>query len=151
MKKAPTNMLYEEDKCVKCRQDFLDYSNKCDSYLLLIHKTCAIILILIHNLKQNAFPQKNKEGKKASFHICEDCKVRLNRMPFMIKMIDKMKKDMETSKSEMKKDKEEFKFKLKPPLMREPYATVIQNNQINEPKIKLSLPTLVTKPKVTQD
>lgn len=116
--------------CMKCKQqcDAEEQYYKCDSCLQNIHKKCL-----------NITPSEVKcmpLQKRILLLICEDCKQLIARMPYMVKLIEDMKKDIESLKSSVRK---------------ETYANVLQSNSIkDENNPKISPPTLVFKPKKDQ-
>lgn len=129
-------MADEEDicdnTCVKCKQICLEEYYKCDSCLKRIHKKCA-----------NITPSEVKcmpLQKRVLLLMCDECRTLVARMPFMMRLMEEMKRDIETIKSEMKST---FKEKS--------YATVLQNNHNDKVNIKTNLPTIVIKPKVAQN
>lgn len=116
-------------KCVKCKQTCEEEFYNCDSCLQRIHKKCSYIT----SSEVKCMPLQ----KRVLLLICEECKLFIARMPYMMKLIEEMKKDIEI---------------LKTANQNTTYASTLQGN-INpkEDVIKKNPPTIIIKPKVPQD
>lgn len=126
------NDLSDNNKCVKCKQICSEDYFKCDSCLNRIHRKCA-----------NLTPSEVKcmpLQKRVLLLICEECKMYIARMPHMIKLMEEMKRDIDAIRNDMRA-----------PLPEKTYANVLQNGPNLKGKFKSSLPTIVIKPKVTQN
>lgn len=121
-----------DSRCIKCKQDCLENYYNCDSCLNRIHKGC----ININPSEVKCMPLQ----KRVLFLICDECKIFIGRMPFMMKLIEEMRRDIETIKTEIKSSS-----KI------ESYASVLQNNQIKTLNNKTPLPSIIIKPRVVQN
>src|SRR3978361_812977 len=120
-----------DSKCVKCKQCCLDDYYNCDSCLNRIHKKWM-----------NITPSEAKcmpLQRRVLLLICDECKIFVARMPFMMKLMEEMRRDIETIKSEIRSSKKET------------YSTVLHNGQIERVNNRTNLPSIVIKPKVAQN
>lgn len=82
--------------CVKCKQACTEECYKCDSCLNRIHKACTNITAS----EAKCMPLQ----KRILMLICEDCKLFIARMPFMMKILEELKMDMEAVKTSMERN-----------------------------------------------
>lgn len=95
----------DDNKCVKCKQTCSEEYYKCDSCLHKIHKKCANI----NPSEVRCMPLQ----KRVLLLICDECRMFMARMPFMMKLLEEMRKDIDAMKLSFQGDT---------------YANVLQSN-----------------------
>lgn len=119
-----------DDNCLKCEKICEeDQYFKCDSCLRKVHKLC----INISTSETRCMPLQ----KRVLLFLCGGCKQLVARMPYMIKMMEEIKKDIEL---------------LKGSTTRGSYAAAVQvpNRTVTIANSVKTLPTLIIKPKLPQ-
>lgn len=130
-----------EENCTKCKQTITENNYyKCDSCLQKVHKACWALSAS----EAKCMPLQ----KRLLLLICDDCKTLLVRMPYMMKVLENMRKDVEHLKQNISaavllgaNEKSPEK-----PL----YSDVIKTNNVEKSRIS-NTPTLIIKPKQTQE
>lgn len=122
----------DENSCLKCKQKCDEDFYNCDSCLKKLHKKCSNVT----SSEARCIPLQ----KRVLLLICEDCKQLIARLPYMLKIMEVMKKDIESLKSSVQCS-----------VHRENYAAVVRSKAINPAsKAQEILPTLILKPKTSQ-
>ncbi|CAG9769972.1 unnamed protein product [Ceutorhynchus assimilis] len=127
----------EEIICVKCEKSISDDCFECDCCLGRMHRTCA----LLGGSETKVMPLQ----KRVLMLICEKCKKYLIRMPYMIKMIDDLRDEIQELKSSIKNGGTQ---------QGETYAQILRKegriDNAQRVQINYSTPTLIIKPKAKQ-
>lgn len=122
----------EVNSCIKCKEKCDDDYYTCDSCLERIHKKCSNVT----SSEARCIPLQ----KRVLLLICEDCKQLIARLPHMLKIMEDMKKDIESLKSSVQCS-----------IQGKNFATIVKTQPINAAnKVKETLPTLILKPKTSQ-
>lgn len=80
----------DQNTCIKCKQTCDEDFYKCDSCLKKIHKECSNL----SSSEARCMPLQ----KRVLLFICEECRKFIARMPYIVKLIEDMKKDIEALK-----------------------------------------------------
>ncbi|CAG9759826.1 unnamed protein product [Ceutorhynchus assimilis] len=117
-----------EDQCVKCKNNCEEEYYNCDSCLKRIHRKCSNIA----PSEARCMPLQ----KRMLLLICEECKSLIARMPFIIRMLEEIQRDVEALKTARPK---------------ESYAAAVVRNETNREGDRTCLPTIIIKPKKNQN
>ncbi|CAH1957455.1 unnamed protein product [Acanthoscelides obtectus] len=121
----------EAEVCIKCKTEFHGDNGyyKCDLCFGSVHKDC----VNLTSSEVRCMPLQ----KRVLLLICDECKQLIARMPYMVKMMEEIKRESPDLKANYRKDT---------------YANVLKNttsapDSINKP----SLPTITIRPKSQQN
>lgn len=126
-----------EDKCLSCIKPINDDQYfTCDSCLGKIHKSCANLTAS----ESKCMPLQ----KRLLLLMCTECRKLLARLPYIMKILDEVKNDLDTIKNN--------KEMCNSMTTCNTYAEALSSNrnQASKPRI-VNTPTLVIKPKKQQD
>lgn len=116
--------------CLECEQVCDEDFYRCDSCLRRIHKNCT-------NISASESRCMTLQ-KRVLLYLCDECKLLVARMPYMVKLLEDMRKDIDVLKTNNKRSADT-------------YASVLQTKP-NEGRgiAKHSAHTIIIKPKVNQ-
>lgn len=125
----------EDDSCPKCKEPVLDDDPvyRCDSCFVRIHRNCS-----------GLSPSEIKvmpTQKRLLLFICDGCKKLIARMPYMVGMLQDIKRDVDMLKARAPEDAVSSK---------ESYAGALKSEEDGTDR-KSNWPALIVRPKVQQN
>lgn len=131
-------MVGNENNCTACNEIISDQDDDyyaCDSCLKKIHKECAGL----NASEVRCMPIK----KRVLLFVCDDCRMLMVRMPYIVKVLDEIKRDVQEIKE---RNTERDKIQQS-----KSYSEALNNESTDLNRKARSVPALMIKPKSIQD